>query len=374
VSEVPRGVDHLVVRAPNWVGDLVMATPVLAAAAADERFGRVTVVLRSHLAGVLAGSALEASVRPLERGADETRELRGLAADAVLLLSNSLGAAWRARRAAIPLRAGAALGPRRWLLTHAVVPPTVGGRRTPVPTAHLLRDVAGLLGVRVPSLHPVLAFGERAAAGARALLTAAGLEPGAPYVVCAPGAAFGAAKLWPPASFARVADELWERRGWRTVVVGGPGEGPLADAVVAAASSPVAAVLSESERAPAGSASGEASGGVPALDLELLKPLVAGARLVVVGDSGPRWYAAAFDVPCVSVMGPNFPELTASSLERCEVVRLEGLECSPCLRRRCPLDHHRCLRGIEPAQVLAAAERVVAGAEPEPGGPRAGRA
>jgi heptosyltransferase-2 len=87
---------------------------------------------------------------------------------------------------------------------------------------------------------------------------------------------------------------------------------------------------------------------------------VRGARLLLVGDSGPRWYAAAFDVPCVSVMGPNFPELTASSLELCEVARVEELECSPCLERVCPLGHHRCMRELAPASVLRAVDRVLA--------------
>ena len=58
-------------------------------------------------------------------------------------------------------------------------------------------------------------------------------------------------------------------------------------------------------------------------------------------------------------MGPNFPELTASSLEWCEVVRREDLECAPCLERRCPLGHHRCLRELDPGLVVAAARRVL---------------
>ena len=97
----------------------------------------------------------------------------------------------------------------------------------------------------------------------------------------------------------------------------------------------------------------------------LLKPLIEGSRLLLVGDSGPRWYAAAFDVPCVTVMGPNFPELTASSLEHCEVVRMEGLECGPCLQRVCPLEHHRCMTDLSPERAIDAAERVLVRA-PEP--------
>jgi len=80
---------------------------------------------------------------------------------------------------------------------------------------------------------------------------------------------------------------------------------------------------------------------------------------LLCGDTGPRWYAAAFDVPCVSVMGPNFPEATASSLELAAIVRVEGLECSPCLRKTCPLGHHRCMRDLAPERAVRAALEVL---------------
>ena len=51
--------DHLLVRAPNWVGDLVMSTPVLEAACADPRLERVSIAGRAHLADGLAERAVD---------------------------------------------------------------------------------------------------------------------------------------------------------------------------------------------------------------------------------------------------------------------------------------------------------------------------
>lgn len=331
---------HLIIRAPNWVGDLVMATPVLAAACESSEWVRVSIVLREHLRPLLADSPLADCLVTVTKRT-EVEVLRGLEGDAILLLTNSIGAAWRAFRARVPVRAGAALGLRRWLLTHKLVPPTAGGRRVPIPTAHLHRDVAGLVGVQVPSLHPRLSIADETRERATRIAREAGLEEGQRYVVCAPGAAFGAAKLWPPKFFAVVLDELWERRGLRGLVTCGPGEEDLVRSVVRSArSEPVS--LADSPR-----------------DLAMLAPLIADSELLVVGDSGPRWFAAAFDTPCVSIMGPNSPELTASSLEWCEIVRREDLECSPCLRRVCPLGHHECMQGLPPARVLEAATRLL---------------
>ncbi|MBL8861776.1 MAG: hypothetical protein JNK02_07160 [Planctomycetes bacterium] len=340
-----KGALRLAIRAPNWVGDLVMATPIFAAARADPRFAAVRVFVRRHLAGVLADGPCADLVEPLASDADELHAYRALdpgsprafSPDAVLLLTTSFGAALRAWRAAVPIRAGAALSGRRALLTHAVVPPTRDGRRLAIPTAHLLRDVAGLLGILVPDLHPRLFVREELVLEERARLARLGVDLERGYVLCCPGAAFGAAKLWPPERFAEVLDRLFLERGWRGVVTGGPGEEALVGAVAAAATRGALSLAREPR------------------DLERLKALVAGARLLLVGDSGPRWYAAAFDVPCVSVMGPNFPELTATSLERARILRVEGLECAPCLERVCPLGHHRCLRDLPAERVLEAA-------------------
>ncbi|MFT5284362.1 MAG: heptosyltransferase-2 [Planctomycetota bacterium] len=327
--------EHLVIRAPNWVGDLVMATPVLEAACGPNGWPKVTIAMRKNLAPLLQDGHLADRIVIVDKRS-EARVLRDLNADAIMLLTNSLGAAWRAFRAGIPVRAGAALGIRRALLTHGVVPATSEGRRVPIPTAHLHRDIAGLLDVQVPNLHPRLAIADATRERMTEVLRAAGLGEGERYVACAPGAAFGAAKLWPPKFIAIVLDELWERRGLRAVITCGPGEESLVHEVVRAARTDVIS-LAESPR-----------------DLIMLAPLIADSELLVVGDSGPRWLAAAFDVPCVSIMGPNFPELTASSLEWCEIVRREDLECSPCLRRVCPLGHHECMQGLPPSRVLDA--------------------
>jgi heptosyltransferase-2 len=321
-----------------------MATPVLEAALLDARFSEVRIVLREHLARVLEDGPCAEHLATVKSDREEVALYRELAPDALLLLSNSFGAAWRAFRAGVRPRAGAALSGRRWLLQRAFVPPTRGGRRLSIPTAHLQRDVAALFGILVPDLHPRLHVREELVREERARLERLGVDLARGYVLCCPGAAFGAAKLWPVEHFAEALDGLFERHGWRAVVTCGPGEEALCDEVA------------RRTRHGALSLAGEER------DLARLKALVRESRLLLVGDSGPRWYAAAFDVPCVSVLGPNDPRLTASSLEHARIVRRVDLECSPCMQRVCPLGHHRCMRELEPARVLAAADELLGAA------------
>ncbi|NOT28938.1 MAG: hypothetical protein HOP15_00660, partial [Planctomycetes bacterium] len=88
-------------RAPNWVGDFVMATPLFEAALASLYFTRVSIALRAHLSPLLAGGPCAGHVVELVRGRSETELYRALAPDAIVLLTNSFAAAWRALRARI---------------------------------------------------------------------------------------------------------------------------------------------------------------------------------------------------------------------------------------------------------------------------------
>ena len=319
-----------------------MATPVLEAAIASERFADVRIVLRAHLAALLEDGPCAERVVAIASDAEEIEAYRRLAPDRLLLLTNSLGAAWRGFRARIPERVGTAISGRRFLLTRSFRPPSKDGRRLPTPTAQLHRDAARLAGVEVHDLHPRLVVREDVRARARSALERAGLARSAEYALCCPGASFGASKLWPPERFAAVLDDLNARRGFRGVVTGGPLEEALVLAVAEACRHPAIPL-------PAG------EGGLAGL-----KALVAGSRILVGGDSGPRWIAAAFEVPCVSVMGPNFPEVTATSLELAAIARVEGLECAPCVRKICPLGHHRCMEDLPAERVLALADDVLA--------------
>ena len=319
-----------------------MATPVLEAAVASERFADVRIVLRAHLAALLEDGPCAERVVAIASDGEEVAAYRRLAPDLLLLLTNSLGAAWRGFRGGIPGRVGTAISGRRLLLTRSFRPPSRDGRRLPTPTAELHRAAARLAGLDVLDLHPRLVVREEARERARAALERAGLARSAEYALCCPGASFGASKLWPPERFAAVLDDLHARRGFRGVVSGGPKEEALVRAVAEACRHPAISL-----------AAGE--GGLAGL-----KALVAGSRIVIGGDSGPRWVAAAFDVPCVSVMGPNFPEVTATSLELAAIARVEGLECAPCLRKSCPLGHHRCMQDLPSEQVVALADEVLA--------------
>lgn len=124
--------------------------------------------------------------------------------------------------------------------------------------------------------------------------------PGA--VVVHPGAAYGS-RRWPAERYAAVAAAL-RRAGHRVVVSGGADERSPAVAVAARAGLDGDAVLAGRT------------------DLVGLAALVAGARLVVCGDTGVGHLATAYRTPSVLLFGPTPPERWGPPPDRAEHVVL----------------------------------------------------
>jgi heptosyltransferase-2 len=123
------------------------------------------------------------------------------------------------------------------------------------------------------------------------------------------------------------------------VVVGGPGDEALADAVVAAAS-------------------GRAFTAAGGLSLRASAALIARASVLVTNDSAPLHLATAVGTPVVALFGPTVPTFGFGPRgARDRVVEHAALPCRPCSAHgpaTCPLGHHRCMRELSVESVVAA--------------------
>jgi heptosyltransferase-2 len=349
---------EIIVRGPNWTGDVIMATPGFRALRAGFPEARITLQLRPSQLPLLAGAPWFDELLPLRsggaRGLAPIREglaLRGRHFDLGLCLPDSFSSALLLRAAGVRHVVGYARDARRWLLHQAVPLPAVAsaGRGGPLLPREL--HVLGLveaLGCPPRGTQLELFVTAQEEEEASRVLAAAGLEAGSPYALLAPGASYGPSKQWPPGHFARAADALAEA-GVRPVLAGTAAEGPLAAAVAAAMRTPAVDVTGR-------------------LGLGALKAVVRGARVVLCNDAGTRHVSVAFGVPAVVLMGPTSLEKTALNLERVTVLT-EDVECRPCYLRRCPIDH-RCLVRIAPERAVAAALPAL-GRAGEGAGPRA---
>lgn len=332
---MPQARDILV-RAPNWTGDLVMATPGFRALRAGFPAARITLQLRAELAPLLSGAPWFDALAPLRgRGARGLGEARALSRrggfDIGLCLPDSFSAALLLRASGARFVVGYRRGWRRALLHRAL--PRPGGRRGWIARERHVLGLVEALGAPPQGGHLELFTTAAERAAAESLLSGRGVDAAAPLAVLAPGASYGPSKLWPAERFAQVGDAL-AQAGAQVLIAGTLAERALCARVAAAM------------RAPAANLGG-------ALDLGGLKAVLQRARVLLCNDAGARHIAVAFGVPCVVTMGPTALAKTDWNLEQVTVLSAD-VECSPCYHRVCPIDH-RCMTQIPAARAADAA-------------------
>jgi heptosyltransferase-2 len=337
---------------PNWIGDVVMATPVLRAA--RKHFGppaHLVGIMRPYVADVLAGTSwFDDVVLYSKRASDGTEQsprqawhrLRAARLDQILLLTNSFRTAWMAWRSGAPRRVGIRGDGRGWLLTQRLKQPSNPHTGLPLATIDTYLELASALGC--PPEPPRLELAttpvdERAADEVWQRL---GLPPGRDVVVLNTGGAYGNAKQWPVDHFAALARRIVADRGLSVLVNCGPKERVAAQEIVARAGDRRVVGLAEERELPIG----------------LTKACIRRARLLVTTDSGPRYLGIAFERPVVTVFGPTDPRQTETHYDRETCLSL-ALECQPCMARTCPLVHHRCMRELTVDMVYAAVEKLL---------------
>jgi heptosyltransferase-2 len=341
---------------PNWVGDVVMATPALRAMRKRVgEDGQLIGIMRPYVAEVLAGSAwFEQQItynKPARRWGVASREvyrsLREARLDAVVLLTNSLRTAWMAWRSGARQRIGYRSDARSWLLTKRLERPCAedGG---PIATIDGYLHLAQAAGCELATRQLELATTSADEQAADAVWQRLRLPPGGRVVVLNSGGAYGAAKQWPVEYFADLARRIVGDGEHAVLVNCGPAERGIARAIAASANDRRVVTLADIEQLPVG----------------LTKACLRRAHLLVTTDSGPRYFGIAFGRPVVTLFGPTDPRRTETHYAAESRVSL-SLDCQPCMERTCPLVHHRCMRELSVETVYGIAMRALAATRAE---------
>ena len=334
---------------PNWVGDVVMATPALRALRSYVGpEGQLVGVMRPYVAEVLAGTTwldetLLYEKRPTRddrRGSSVCQRLRELDLDAVLLLTNSLRTGWMAWRSGAPRRVGYARNLRTWLLTTKVYEPHKPGQKFGLPPIESYLHLASAVGCPCETPHMELKTTQADEQLAEAVWKRVGLDSSDRVVVFNSGGAFGGAKHWPAEHFASLARRLVTNYGLSVLVNCGPSERTIARSIVSQANDDRVVSLADEESLPIG----------------LTKACIRRARLLVTTDSGPRYFGIAFGRPVITLFGPTDAATTCTNYDWETCLSL-SLECQPCWKRTCPLGHHRCMNDLTVDLVYATATK-----------------
>ncbi len=346
----------ILVRAPNGVGDVVMATPSFRCI--RENFGdsHITLLIKKNFSRIISGSPWFDEVIELEPLRKKNtyrffplpqkvfngsikgylsliRRLRQERFDVGLLFPNSFSSAFTVWLSGVKKRVGYSRDARSLLLTDSIDRLSENGRFRPTYMADYYLRLCTQIGCKVNSKELELFITGASEDVANKLFKKYNIDK-KPFILINPGASYGSSKCWTAEGFARTADMLMDIIDCNIVLTCGPGETRLADEIEKFSKKSLINLSKES------------------ISLDILKVLVKRCTLLLTVDSGPRHFAVALKRPVVVLMGPTDPRYTESEYEIGNVIR-EDVDCSPCHLKTCPTDH-RCMTMISPEKVTQA--------------------
>ncbi|MEC4679035.1 MAG: lipopolysaccharide heptosyltransferase II [Nitrospirota bacterium] len=342
---ISRPIQKILVRAPNWIGDAVMATPSLTALRRFHESAEIVLLAKPTIAALFEQHPDIDRVMTYEDLGRHSglsglwrlsRELKHEQFDMAFLLQNALEAALLAFFAGIPNRVGYATDGRKFLLTRSI------RKKNPAPhRSDAYLALMGLVDAEGDSISaeekrpPYLVVSSQERQTARDFLKSLGVPvKEGPLIGFNPGAAYGTAKRWLPQYFAALADQLIEEKQATILIFGARSEIEVAETIL------------KQMKHPAFVLSGKTT-------VRQLMACIKTCHLFISNDSGPMHIASALSVPQIALFGPTNAAATFSA-GPFDLMVQNKVDCAPCRHRHCPIDHP-CMTGLSVETVFTAA-------------------
>ncbi len=326
-------IKRLLIRSTNWIGDAVMTTPAVRAIRKNFPDARISILTKPWVAPVFSNSPYVDNLliygdagkhKGLSGKLRLARELKEYRFDAAILLQNAFEAALITFFAGIPCRIGYNTDARAFLLTHSV--PCTPQIKKMHQTGYYLGILQGI-GLKTDGLGLDLVVDKKYQKRAAEILEEHGISMSDRLVGINPSATFGPAKQWFPERYAGLSDKIHEILGARILLFGGPGDRELGRKI------------SKMMNYPPVDLSGKT-------DLGEAIALISMCNLFITNDSGLMHVAAALDIPLIAIFGSTNPVTTGPKGLNSRIVRIP-VECSPCLKPKCPKGHLKCMDQID---------------------------
>ncbi len=152
-----------------------------------------------------------------------------------------------------------------------------------------------------------------------------------PIIVFCPAAEYGPAKRWPPEYFAKLADLLG---GYQIVILGSSKDIEISNSIISKIHNKTNVF----------DLCGKTS-------LSDTVDILAMAKYVITNDSGLMHIACATDTNVIAIYGSTSTLFTPPLSKKAQTLQLK-LDCSPCFERTCRFGHYNCLNKITPDLVM----------------------
>lgn len=330
---------NIIIRMPNWLGDAVMATPLLDELRAAFPHSRLTVMCQANIAPLFENDVAIDEVFSFKKSSgwirghrpDIMNTLSLGKYDLGVLTTNSFSSAWWFFFGNVKNRLGYATNMRSILLNKAVSFPEKKETQHQVITYKMLLEP---LGIPISDRDPRLYLAPQEVEAAKVRLQRQGAVYGKNTIIgINPGAAYGSAKCWLPDRFVAVSKRLLEDPNTYLVYFGDPAGAPL-----------VKAICAELDSSRVINVAGETT-------IRELIALIDCCTVLLTNDSGPMHIAAALKTPLVALFGST-SDVKTPPYKQGTVIH-KHVECSPCYKRECPIDF-RCMTRISVDEVYDA--------------------
>lgn len=330
MEEVPP--KNIIVRLPNWIGDLVMATPVLADLKTAFPKASITAMVTEKISSLLEAdpsidelfsfSRIRGAVRRIANRSI-VQKLRAGNYDLGILLTHSFSSAWHFWQGNIKRRIGFRLHQRGFLLTDPILPPSNQKKQ------HLVTTYKALLhplGIATSKTAPKLYLKREEVENAWEFMTRFDIKQNTTLIGINPGAAYGSAKCWLPERFKEVAKRLInENPNYVILFFGDLSHKDLINSICAPLPSRAINLAGQT-------------------DLRSLTALISICSAFLTNDSGPMHIADSLGIPLVALFGSTDPVVTGPYRQNNQVLQKKE-SCSPCFKRVCPIDFP-CMKNL----------------------------
>jgi heptosyltransferase II len=334
-------VRSIVVRAPNWLGDAVMATCILEDLAIRYPEAKITVLCQVNIAPVFLNNPFVHAIQSFKRAnlwihrannIEVIEQLVKESYDVGVLLTHAFSSAWWFYRAGVKRRLGYQGRWRSFLLTDSV---PFSKNRDTQHEVQTYKELLAPLGISLSHTKPHLYITEEEKEAAKDLLLRLGATFGKTKILgINPTAAYGSSKCWPKEKFRTMAQELQTDDNHLILFFGDEAGKEIVDEMTKGLGDNVINLAGRTS-------------------LRELFALISFCDLFISGDSGPMHSASALNIPLIALFGSTSFVRTGPYESKTSFVieKQEGLSCAPCYKRICPIDFP-CMKKITEEEVI----------------------
>lgn len=344
-----KGVEKILIRCPNWIGDVMLAMPSISAVREAFPSSHISALIKSNLSPLLEGNPDINEIISFEPDSmsilERFRFYRGLKEKnfaLAILLTNSFESALSVYLSGIKNRIGFNKDMRGIFLTEKVPMPSRKSPRIHQAEYYLtlIETISEARSQKPEARSKKVSFyiPENIQNAVDRFWEEKGLSQKSPVIGMNIGASYGSAKRWMPERFAELGDSICDELKGEVILFGNSDDSNIENEIKGEMGHKPFSLIGKTT-------------------LKSLAAWIKRCSLFITNDSGPMHIAAAVGTPIVAIFGSTDPSETSPLSDDYKIVR-KPVDCSPCWKRECPTDH-RCMELITVSDVMDAVKEIL---------------